>query len=163
MGDRVRLFTRRGFNWSDRYPLIVEAARKLRTAAFVMDGEAVFLDDDGKSDFDKLHARQHDAKIRLVAFDLLTIGADDVRREPLDARKDRLAKLLARANDGIQLSEHLAGEIGPTMFQRACEMRLEGILSKHRHRPYRPGRSRHWLKIKNRSHPAMSRVMEAFV
>src|SRR3954466_646309 len=54
-GKRVRLFTRRGYNWSERYPLIVEAALRLKTTSFVIDGEAVVLGPDGISDFDGLH------------------------------------------------------------------------------------------------------------
>lgn len=52
------------------------------------------------------------------------------------------------------------GEIGPDLFQAACRMGLEGLVSKRRDRPYRGGRSRDWLKVKNRTHPAMTRVME---
>ena len=54
--DRVRLYTRRGFNWADRYPRIVEALRSLRVRSIVIDGEAVICGTDGKSDFDKLHS-----------------------------------------------------------------------------------------------------------
>jgi bifunctional non-homologous end joining protein LigD len=54
------------------------------------------------------------------------------------------------------------GEIGPDLFAAACRMGLEGLVSKRRDRPYQSGRSKHWIKIKNRKHPAMSRVMEAF-
>jgi ATP-dependent DNA ligase len=161
-GSRVRLFTRRGFDWSDRYPLIVEAARKLRSRSFVIDGEAVVLDADGRSDFDALHSREHDAEVRLVAFDILAVRDYDIRPEPLHARKDRLETLLAKSSDGIQLSEHLYGDMGPAMFDQACKMGLEGIVSKHRECAYRAGRTTNWIKVKNREHPAMSRVMDAF-
>jgi ATP dependent DNA ligase-like protein len=66
---RVRLFTRNGHDWTDRYPLIVEAALRNRATSFVIDGEAVLLGVDGVSDFDGLHARQHDAEVQLYAFD----------------------------------------------------------------------------------------------
>jgi ATP-dependent DNA ligase len=161
-GQRVRLFTRRGYDWSDRYPLIVEAARKLRSRSFVIDGEAVVLDADGRSDFDALHSRKHDAEVRLVAFDILAVRDYDVRPESLHARKDRLETLLAKSSDGIQLSEHLYGDVGPAMFDQVCKMGLEGIVSKHRECAYRAGRSTNWIKVKNREHPAMSRVMDAF-
>jgi hypothetical protein len=59
-GKRVRLFTRNGHDWTDRYPLIVEAAQKNRTSSFVIDGEAVLLGVDGISDFNGLHGRRHD-------------------------------------------------------------------------------------------------------
>ena len=57
-GDRVRLITRGGYNWTDRYPWIVEAARKVRQRRFVLDGEAVVLGVDGVSDFNALHSRE---------------------------------------------------------------------------------------------------------
>jgi bifunctional non-homologous end joining protein LigD len=56
-----------------------------------------------------------------------------------------------------------AGEIGPDLFRAACNMGLEGLVSKRRDRPYRGGRSKDWVKVKNRSHPAMERVKESFL
>jgi bifunctional non-homologous end joining protein LigD len=126
----------------------------------VIDGEAVILRDDGMADFDALHSRQHDGEVRLVAFDLLAVGGDDFRFQPLHARKARLAKLLAKSGDGIQISEHMQGEIGAAMFDHACKFGLEGIVSKHRDRAYRAGRSRHWIKVKNPASPAMRRAQE---
>src|SRR5215218_7300460 len=55
-GDRVRLYTRRGYNWSGRYPLIIDAIRRLKVRSVVIDGEAVVCGEDGRSDFDKLHS-----------------------------------------------------------------------------------------------------------
>jgi bifunctional non-homologous end joining protein LigD len=69
-------------------------------------------------------------------------------------------RLLARRPDGIFLSEFEQGEIGPDLFRAACNMGLEGLVSKRRDRPYQGGRSKHWVKVKNRKHPSMSRVME---
>ena len=77
-------------------------------------------------------------------------------------RKANLARPLARRPDGIFVSDFEQGEIGPDLFRKACEIGSEGLVSKHRDRPYRAGRSKHWVKVKNRKHPAMSRVMEAF-
>ena len=77
-------------------------------------------------------------------------------------RKTNLARLLTRRVDGIHLAPFEQGEIGPELFRHACLMGLEGLVSKHRDRPYRPGRSPHWVKNKNRSHPAFSRVMDQF-
>ena len=56
-GKRVRLFTRNGHDWSDRFPLIAEAVLRNRNASFVIDGEAVLLGVDGRSDFNGLHSR----------------------------------------------------------------------------------------------------------
>jgi bifunctional non-homologous end joining protein LigD len=74
-GTRVRLLTRRGYDWSDRYPLITEAALRRRKSAFVIDGEAVVLGPDGISDFEGLHSRKRNEDVRLYAFDLLSDAA----------------------------------------------------------------------------------------
>jgi len=91
------------------------------------------------------------------------MDGDDLRNLPLSMRKANLARLLARRPDGIFMSDFEQGEIGPDLFRKACEFGLEGLVSKRRDRPYRAGRSKHWIKIKNRKRPAMSRVMDAFV
>jgi ATP-dependent DNA ligase len=93
-GDRVRLITRGDYNWSDRYPWIVEAARKIRQKRFVLDGEAVILGVDGVSDFNALHSRKHDHEVQLCAFDILVEGSDDLRALPLSMRKANLQRLL---------------------------------------------------------------------
>ena len=69
-GERVRLFTRNGHDWSGRYPLITEAALRVRNSAFVIDGEAVLLGVDGVSDFNGLHSRKHNAEVEFYAFDM---------------------------------------------------------------------------------------------
>jgi bifunctional non-homologous end joining protein LigD len=154
-GDRVRLFTRNGHDWTGRYPWIVEAARKIRQTRFVLDGEAVILGVDGIADFDALHSRQG---VQLCAFDILVEGDDDLRKLPLHPS---LQRLLARRPEGIFVNPFERGEIGPDLSLAACRMGLEGLVSKHRERPYQTGRSKHWLKVKNRKHPAMHRVMDA--
>src|SRR5205809_6039714 len=70
-GKRVRLFTRNGYDWSDRYPLIVEAALRNRNNSFVIDGEAVLLEVDGISDFEGLQSRKHNHEVQFYAFDML--------------------------------------------------------------------------------------------
>ena len=94
---RVRLFTRNGHDWSERYPLIAEAAHPdFGLRAFVIDGEAVLLGVDGRSDFNGLHSRRHDDEVQFYAFDCLLNNGDDVRKLPLSLRKGNLARLLAR-------------------------------------------------------------------
>jgi bifunctional non-homologous end joining protein LigD len=156
-GDRVRLFTRGGYDWTKRYPWIVQAARRNRHKQFVIDGEAVIIGVDGYSDFNALHAGRHNEEVQLCAFDVLAIDGDDLRDLPLSLRKANLQRLLARRPDGIFLSDFEQGEIGPDLFLAACRMGLEGLVSKHRDRPYRSGRCKHWVKVKNRKHPAMDR------
>jgi bifunctional non-homologous end joining protein LigD len=160
-GNRVRLLTRNGFDWTERYPWIAEAALKNRVKQFVIDGEAVILGADGVADFNALHSRKHDHEVQLYAFDILALDGDDLRDLPLTLRKTNLARLLARRPDGIFAAPFEQGEIGPDLFRAACNMGLEGLVSKRRDRPYRAGRSPHWIKNKNRSHPAMSRVKDA--
>jgi bifunctional non-homologous end joining protein LigD len=159
-GDHVRLTARGGHDWAKRYPWIVEAVLKNRQ--FVLDGEAVVLGADGISDFNALHSGKHNHEVQLYAFDVLAMDGDDLRELPLLQRMARLDKLLARRHGGIFVGSFEQGEIGPELFQHACLMGLEGLVSKRRDRPYRSGRSKAWIKVKNRMHPAMQRVMEAF-
>jgi bifunctional non-homologous end joining protein LigD len=136
-GKRVWLFTRNGHDWTDRYPLIVEAALKNRSRSFVIDGEAVLLGVDGISDFNGLHSRRHNDEVQLYAFDILALDGDDLRKLPLHLRKNNLARLLARRPEGIFVSQFEQGEIGPDLFQQACNFGLEGLVSK-RSLPRRP-------------------------
>ena len=160
--DSVRLISRGGYDWTSRFPWIGEAALKIRIRQFVIDGEAVILGVDGISDFDALHSGRHNEEVQLCAFDVLAMDGDDLRKLPLSMRKTNLARLLHGRPDGIFISEFEQGEIGPDLFRKACEFGLEGLVSKHRDRPYRGGRSKYWVKIKNRKHPAMDRVAESF-
>jgi bifunctional non-homologous end joining protein LigD len=159
-GDRVRLIIRGGYNWTDRYPWIVEAALKNRHRHFVVDGEVVVLGVDGVADFDALHSGRHNDEVQLYAFDCLALDGDDLRRLPLSMRKTNLERLLARRPEGVFINPFERGEIGPDLFRAACRMGLEGLVSKRRDRPYQAGRSKHWIKVKNCSHPAMQRVLE---
>ena len=156
-GDCVRLITRGGYDWPKRYPWIVEAALKNRQKRFVLDGEAVILGVDGISDFNALHSGNYNEEVQLCAFDLLPLDSDDLRDLPLSMRKANLARLLVRRPDGIFVSDFEQVEIGPDLFRKACEFGLEGLVSKHRDRPYRGGRQKHWIKVKNRQHHAMGR------
>ena len=98
----------------------------------------------------------------LYAFEILALDGNDLRKLPLHLRKTNLARLLARRPEGIFVSDFEQGEIGADLFRAACNFGLEGLVSKRRDRPYRAGRSPGWIKVKNRKHPAMSRVMDTF-
>lgn len=161
-GDRVRLFTRSGYDWTNRYPLIAEAARRIRTKQFVIDGEAVLLGVDGISDFDGLYAGTNNDEVQLYAFDILALDGDDLRKLPLHLRKTNLARLLARRADGIHVAPFEQGEIGPELFKAACEMGLEGLVSKRRDSRYRAGPSKDWVKVKNPASAAMNRAKDMF-
>jgi bifunctional non-homologous end joining protein LigD len=141
-GERVRLFTRRGFDWTQRYPWIVHSARRLRATRFLIDGEVVVSGEDGVADFERLHSQAHDASAFLYAFDLLAVDGGDTRRAQLAERRAKLRNLLARL-DGIRFSEGGDGEV---IFRHACKLGLDGIVSKHREHPYRSRPSKTWLK-----------------
>jgi bifunctional non-homologous end joining protein LigD len=149
----------RGYNWSHRFPLIVHAVTRLKARSAIIDGEAVVCGKNGVSDFDKLHCQHYDDQVVLFAFDLLELDGDHWRSRPLEERKARLAKLLSKAGGGVYLSEHLAGE-GGVIFEHACRMGLEGIVSKRRDFPYRSGRSKCWIKVKNPASPAAVRIQD---
>src|SRR4051794_4288764 len=107
---------------------------------------------DNTFDFEGLRSRQGQAAAILVAYDVMVFDGQDVRAEPLEERRKRLAKLLSRSNkalrDGIQLSEAITGD-GAAIFRHACWMDLEGIVSKRIGSRYVSGRTRAWLKTKN--------------
>jgi bifunctional non-homologous end joining protein LigD len=139
-GEAVRLFTRRGYDWTERYPAIASAAAKLKARSFTLDGEAVVAGADGVAVFDALHRRGRVTDAILQAFDLLELDGEDLRPLPLGQRKKRLARLLARVRLGW-LNQH-TDEIGAVVFLYACKMGLEGIVSKRLAAPYRSGRFR---------------------
>jgi bifunctional non-homologous end joining protein LigD len=105
-GTRVRLFTRRGYNWTERYPRIVEAATALRASSFLIDGEVVVCGDDGVPSFELLRARRCDATAFVWAFDLIEHNGEELRPLPLERRKAKLARLLARAPDGLSMTDN---------------------------------------------------------
>jgi len=161
-GDKVRLITRGGYDWTRRYPWIVEAALKNRRKQFVIDGEAVVLGVDGISDFSALHSGKQNAEVQLCAFDVLAMDGEDLRPLPLSMRKANLERLLRGRPDGIFVNSFEIGAIGPDLFRAACGMGLEGIVSKRIDRPYRGCRLKGWVKVKNREHHAFARVVESF-
>src|ERR1700704_6877331 len=94
------------------------------------------------------------------AFDLLELDGTDMRREPIEVRKATLASILRKARHGVRLNEHLEHPDGDVVFQHACKMGLEGIVSKRLGSRYRSGRSPDWLKFKNPDAPAVKREAE---
>ena len=134
----------------------------LRLPTFVLDGEAVLLGVDGRSDFDRLHSCQQNDEVQFYAFDTLANDGDDLRKLPLSMRQASLLRLLARQIDGIFPSDFEQGGIGPDLFRHACLIGLEGLVSKRSDWAYRSGVSPNWVKIKNPAHPAMQRVRDAF-
>ena len=155
----VRLFTRNGNDWTPRYPLIFEAVSRLKVRSCLIDGEAVCCDEDGVPTFQKLRLRRDDRHVFLSAFDLLELDGKDLRREPIEVRKATLASVLRGCRSGMQFNQHLAYP-GDVVFQHACKMGLEGIVSKRLGSRYTSGRSKDWLKFKNPAAPAVKREAE---
>jgi bifunctional non-homologous end joining protein LigD len=149
----VRLFTRNGYNFVDRFPMIVAALKNLPVRSCFIDGEAIVVDRNGLSVFDLLRYRQHDRAAVLCAFDLIELDGEDLRRSPLEQRKRALAELLRQKTDGITLNVHYEGD-GAAIYKAACTLGCEGIVSKRLGSPYRAGRSDHWIKVKNPAAPA---------
>jgi bifunctional non-homologous end joining protein LigD len=158
-GSLVRLFTRRGDDWTARHPAIVGTALLLRARSFTLDGEAGVCGPDGVAIFDALPRHSTVSEAMLYAFDLLERDGEDIRDQPLGDRKKRLARLLGKRQIGIVLSQH-TDEDGAAIFQQARKMGLEGIVSKRLSAPYRLGPSKDWIKVKNPDSPAMVRHRE---
>ena len=157
---RVKLYSRPGNELTDRFPLIVEALAKLRSRSCIIDGEAVACGEDGIASFDRIRYRHHDGDVFLYAFDLIELDGEDLRRDPLAVRKATLASVSARAAPGLRFTEHMDEEDGPLVFQHACKLGLEGIVSKRRESFYSSGRSPDWIKTKNPDAPAVKREAE---
>jgi bifunctional non-homologous end joining protein LigD len=158
--ERVRCFTKRGHDWADRFPAIVDAALRIKATSFLIDGEAVIARDDGLPDFHALRSKRRGHEAMLFAFDLIEHNGDDLRALPLIERKRRLKKLLGRAKRrAIRFVEHLTID-GPTIFEHVCRMGLEGVVSKRVDAPYRSGLSKTWVKTKNPESAAVRRERE---
>lgn len=148
---KVTLYSRNNRDWTATFPEVAAAARDLPVKSAFLDGEVAIVLPDGRTSFQALQnaigTRDRTGLVYYV-FDLLFLDGKDVSAEPLEARKDRLRALLgARASGLIRYSDHVAGN-GVALFQRACELKLEGIVSKRRDLPHQPGRRDGWVKTK---------------
>jgi ATP-dependent DNA ligase len=158
-GEAVRVYTRRGADWTKRFPRVVEAVKRLRASSVLLDGEGVVCDERGLAVFDEIHSKANDRGVILYAFDLLELDGDDLRELGLLERKKRLKKLLARSKGGILYNDHFEQD-GALVFEHACRLGCEGIVAKRVDAPYRSGRSKSWIKVKNRESPAVRRAEE---
>jgi ATP-dependent DNA ligase len=159
-GRRVRLYSRPGNDLTHRFPLIVQSMARLPPCT--IDGEAIACDDDGLPSFELLRYRRRDSRVILYAFDLIEVGGEDRRRDPLEQRKADLARLLEDGTPGLVFNKAIGGEEqdGATVFEHACRHGLEGIVSKRKDSPYVSGRSLHSLKTKNPASEAVRREAE---
>jgi bifunctional non-homologous end joining protein LigD len=157
-GGTVRIYTRRGADWTKRFPRIVQAVRKLKATSILLDGEGIVYDGKGMPSFALLHSHEYDREVSLCAFDLLELNGTEVCKQPLIERKELLADFLLKVKDGIEFNDHIEGVAGHVVFDHACKLGHEGIVAKRKDLPYESGRSKRWIKIKNPDSPAMKRV-----
>jgi bifunctional non-homologous end joining protein LigD len=144
------LLTRKGLDWSEKFPAIVAAGAGLGDG--VLDGEVVALDHTGAPDFAALQAaiaQRATNDLIFFVFDLLVEGAEDLRPLPLSERKDRLARFVKGAGVNIRFVDHFIAA-GEAVLKSACRMNLEGVVSKRLDAPYRSGRGEAWVKAKCR-------------
>jgi len=156
----VRLYSHAGNDLTQRFPPIADAVARLRARSCILDGEAVSCGDDGIAVFERIRYKRYDDTVFLYAFDLIELNGDDLRREPLETRKATLGSLLARVGNSLRLNEHLDHANGVHVFEHACRLGLEGVVSKRKGSPYRSGRSLDWLKAKNPACAAVKREAE---
>ncbi|WHO75945.1 DNA ligase D [Rhizobium sp. BT03] len=147
------LKTRKGLDWTGKYPEIAEAAAALPDA--IIDGEVCALDDHGVPDFAALQAAISEGRtgdLVYFAFDLLYEGDEDLRSLPVVERKARLQSLLSDAGEDPRLRfvEHFETG-GDAVLRSACKLSLEGIVSKQSDAPYQSGRTDSWAKSKCRA------------
>ena len=158
-GASVRLITRNGHDFTSQFPLAAAAVTALPARSFLIDGEAIVTNASGLAVFDLIRCKRHGGDAVLVAFDLIELDGEDLRRSPIEHRKRKLAKLARGPHPGIVLNEFFEGD-GDVLFEHACKLGCEGIVSKRLGSTYRSGRSPHWLKIKNPKAPAAKREAE---
>jgi ATP-dependent DNA ligase len=158
-GAGVRLFSRNGHDFTSRFPLLAAAVTALPAHSFLIDGEAIVTDDDGLAVFDLIRRQRHGDAAVLCAFDLIELEGEDLRRSPIEHRKQKLSRLVRTPHPGIVLNEHYDGD-GEIVFKYACKLGCEGVVSKRIGSSYRSGRSPHWVKVKNPKAPAVKREAE---
>jgi bifunctional non-homologous end joining protein LigD len=125
----VRLITRHGNDFTSRFPLAAAAVTALPARSFLIDGEAIVTNGDGLAVFDLIRRKRYAADAMLIAFDLIELDGEDLRRVPIEQRKAKLARLLRVPRPGIVLNEHYDGD-GEIVFAHACKLGCEGIVSK---------------------------------
>jgi bifunctional non-homologous end joining protein LigD len=148
-GTEIRAFTRRGYDWTERFKNMRDAAWHLDCTVAILDGEVIVPTGTGLSDFGALEAdlgKGRSDRFIYYAFDVLYLDGFDLRACRLDERK-RVPEALVPQNVGpIHLSTTLE-DAGPSLYKRACELQLEGIVFKRKDGRYRSGRSPNWTKV----------------
>ena len=145
VNEAIKIYTRRGHDWTKRFRKVADDAWHIGAGSAIIDGEIVVPAADGTTDFSVLQneLKGKSTKIVLVAFDLLYLNGHDLRKLPLTDRKKHLKKII----DGTDLQFSESFEIdGKEMFAHACNVGLEGVVSKVRDSRYPSGRGRDWVK-----------------
>jgi bifunctional non-homologous end joining protein LigD len=139
--DTIRVFTRRGNDWTKRFRKVANDAYLLNAKSAIIDGEVIVPQANGTSDFSVLQneLRGKSERIVMVAFDLLYFNGNDLRKVPLIDRKAALQRLIAKT--AIQFSDNFETD-GATIFKHACKVGLEGVVSKRRDSKYQSDRQR---------------------
>lgn len=151
---KVRLFTRSGNDWTNKWKSIADAAATLPVEQAWLDGELVAINETGAIRFQALQNAMHrgnSAKLVYYVFDLVFLDGRDYGAQPLRERKQALKKILAtqKPNAPIRYNDHFAGG-AKGIFEYACSHGLEGIIAKRADAPYVQSRVKTWLKIKCR-------------
>lgn len=150
-GESRQLLTRSGLDWTDKYGPIGDDAMNLGVDTALLDGEIVWVNEEGYSDFQALQTSLQEKKFaRLIyyVFDILFLDGRDLRELPLSERKKILEKLIKDSScKKIRYSDHFETS-GKELLKKMCSLNLEGIVSKRNDQPYESGRSRSWLKAK---------------
>ena len=148
----VRLLTRQGNDWTDKFAAVAAAIAALPVRSAVLDGEITVVKQDGSTDFQALQNAMQGLQSGALAyfvFDLPYCQGYDLTRSPLQERKRLLQDLLraAPAAGPLRYSDHIVGG-GAAVYDQACRLALEGVVSKRADAPYRPKRTRDWVKVK---------------
>ncbi|MBM0169793.1 DNA ligase D [Altererythrobacter sp. C41] len=154
-GEDVRVYTRSGKDWSDKFAPLVAKFAALDLPSCLIDGEIVAYGKDGNPDFSALqkvlkrgHGSQgRDDALTFHAFDLLEVDGENLAKLPNIERKERLEALLRSAEPPIHVADHVIGA-GEKLYRAMCQAKQEGIISKAVDSPYRGTRTRNWVKIK---------------
>jgi DNA ligase D-like protein (predicted ligase)/DNA ligase D-like protein (predicted 3'-phosphoesterase) len=147
--EEVKLYTRSGQDWTEKFKPIAEAFAKLGIAALI-DGEVVVFEQGGRTSFQALQealSERRQGDLRYVAFDLLRLEGEDLRRKPLTERKKRLKALLGKVRAPLTYGDHIAGD-SEKVLAEACRLGVEGLVSKDRNSTYVSGRTSTWIKSK---------------
>lgn len=154
-GSDVRLYTRNGLDWTEKFGPLVRAVAAMDLPPALIDGEIVAFDKDGNPSFSALQnvlkrghgSQREDTPFHLFAFDLLSLDGQDIRPLTQIERKERLEALLEGAEPPIHVADHVIGA-GEKLYASLCQAGQEGIISKRVDAAYRDRRTRNWVKVK---------------